>query len=135
MAEKDNTKTFETYQSGGPPVLTPPRDAEGPEKPLRIITLSTTVTGEFEQNVFGALSHQALELSHITESQMVSNYPYDDNEEATGEYFDENTLFKVADAIEQYLETHGMYDLTRDVQVRQLISTMQNAGILFRERR
>lgn len=126
---KDNTKIFETYQSGGPPLLTPSRDPEGPEKPLRIITLSTTVTAEFEQNVFGALSHQALELSHITESQMVSNYPYDDNEEATGEYFDEYTHHKVYSAI-----YHWDNSITQERAI-ELVNELQNAGILFRERR
>ena len=47
---------------------------------------------------------------------------YDD-----GEYFDENTMFKVYDAI--------MRCGHDDLMAREIINTLQNSGILFRERR
>jgi len=43
------------------------------------------------------------------------------------EFFDENTLFKVSDAIRMHART--------EAESREIITSMQNSGILFRERR
>jgi len=96
-----------------------------------IVSLSI-ITGDLPQadRVFGKLSATALDVSHDSVSQMVSKHRYDtdEEEEAPGEYYDENTLFKIIEALERAGVSNGQAQMD-------VIRELQNAGILFRERR
>lgn len=62
-----------------------------------------------------------------------------DTQETTlpGEYFDENTLFKVHTALQKIIDIDAASDFYSGAKhklVTDLINEMRNAGILFRER-
>lgn len=94
-----------------------------------IVSLSV-VTADLPQaeRAFAKLSAIALDVSHDSVSQVVSKHMYDTDEDdqSTGEYFDEYTLVKVRKAM---LDARVSM-----VQTDEVINNLQNAGILFRER-
>lgn len=124
----DKEEQFRQYQQGPPGPIIFDEITEG-EKPLKIITLNTTVPGNNHAVVFGLFSQQALDVSHLATSVMVSSHPFDEDGTDTelGEYYDEYTMFKVLKAL-----TAG--GVTPEYAQR-LINEIQNEGILFRERR
>lgn len=95
-----------------------------------IVTLSImAVSVEQADRIFSAQAALAMELSHDSISATVSKNSYDDDEPAdeSDEYFDEGTMFKVLKAITDQHFTHEV--------AMEMITALQNAGILFRERR
>lgn len=94
-----------------------------------IVTLSImAVSVEQADRIFSAQAALAMELSHDSISATVSKHSYDDEPtDESNEYFDEGTMFKVIKAITDQHFTHEV--------AMEMITALQNAGILFRERR
>lgn len=99
------------------------------EEPEYIVSMSAACQDRAQaERIFGKLSATALDVSHDSISQTVSKFPYNDrDEEPSGEYFDEYTLMKVRRALKDAEIS--------DFRVDDAIRNLQNAGILFRERR
>jgi hypothetical protein len=99
----------------------------------RLVSLSVGVGGDEDfARTFQDLSElgRNLGVTHEYVSVSASTMHEDLHEEAAGEdlYFDENTLFKVRQAL-----ISAIVGLTEE-NVNDAINAMQNVGIVFRER-
>ena len=97
----------------------------------KIVTLSMTLPGFDVENVakaHEAMSQVALDFAHLTEAANVSMYDYDEAETGFVDetYHSEDTLFKAVNAM---VDSGLSFEVAREA-----IRSMQNAGILFRER-
>lgn len=96
-----------------------------------IVSLTAITEGAIErEETFVSLSNIAMALQPKVETVTLSVYAFDAESESEepGEYFDENTLFKVMTA----LAAAGVSNTEAQMDV---IRECLNAGILFRERR
>lgn len=97
------------------------------EPPTHIISLTTMVTGpEQWAKIFSQFSELAENLGSQYPSVTVSSQHYEFEEEEELETHNEDTLFKVQQALAKVMPLRDIY---------YAISELQNAGILFRERR
>lgn len=95
---------------------------------LKKLSLNVTAEPKNAPAVFERLSKTAVNMAHITDSAVVSVYEDDDLSDIEGEeYYDEYTLFKVFRTL-----TAGGLD---ERQANAVILGLQNAGIVFREKR
>jgi hypothetical protein len=127
---ENNTEAFKAYQTGAP-VTNMIVDEMTFNEGQFIIALTTTVDGEENRDqVFDRFSRTALDVAHQSNGSSVSWNHYDDyhteEEDREDLYYDEYTLVKVIKAINE----NGFTEKT----ALELVTAMQNAGILFRER-
>lgn len=105
------------------------------EKITHLISLSIgTVGADDHARTFQEMSELSANLAPSHPYVSLSSNLADDNDVPDEDiFYDEQTLFKVRDAVEKAITVHfglGNPKVTTDV-----IIEMQNAGILFRERR
>jgi hypothetical protein len=103
----------------------------------------TLITGTEHswRTAFSLLSQVALDAGEGFTSVSVRSDELSLEEEDTGEieeFFDENTLFKIHDVVRKYFEDlskleGSLHGLHSEDNATDLINSLQNAGILFRE--
>jgi hypothetical protein len=98
-----------------------------------MISLSSAPRPEDEEFVYNAMSYAAVQLGRDCPNSNItfSTHSYEEDEfdvpPAEELYYDDQTLFKVYSA----LQAAGL----NEGQIRDAVAEMQNAGILFRERK
>lgn len=109
-----------------------------------MITLSIGISSEIEwQQTWGQLNDTAKRYGRMNQYVMLSSTMIEqgEDEETPAEdelYVDEDTLFKVRDAIRKCVQRAigpRMTQRNKDELVNEIINELGNAGILFRERR
>lgn len=101
---------------------------------LNILVRGSTEWEEIHDRFVRDMKELGLRFASV--SMYSSMLDEDDGVEERGEYFDENTMFKVRSGIESGLSP--LYSAEKESELQQMItdiiSGMQNEGILFRER-
>ena len=98
----------------------------------RIISLSVTPAEEDQEFVYNAITYAAVQVGRDCPNSnvMFSAHSYDEDEivdPIEDVYYDEDTLAKVREALRSVGMSHLMAD--------DAVLALQNAGILFRERK
>ena len=136
MNDEQKKGAFENYMKGATPNLMildevpPEKDGDGPGDAEFHISLTATASNQDQANrLFAKFSATALDVAHDSVSQMVSSHKFNDDDGfLEGEFYNEQTMLKVIGALEQV-------GISTDQDRNDVLNSLLNAGILFRERR
>lgn len=99
-----------------------------------LITLSVGTEGPDQHKaVFGLMSDIGAEFALDYHYSSITSVDTDRPNDGDEEFYDEHTLFKVREAIKNAIEVRVA--TAPEAMINDIINEMQNAGILFRERR